>query len=209
MSINGDDIEKVAAAAAEIPPAKGMYLENDYIMNLLATVIDYQMHTKAVQRSLAHFRDVRWDDVRTLDQLLAVLVRYGDDRAGNTALAQYLWGNNHWRRASELRGLVRYFVDREVTDQEALRDWAQTSSFKTDFEGHVRGLGLAIYNWLVMRQGVDTVKPDVHVRGFTEKALARRVNDDDVVAVVTAAAHKLGMRAYELDWAIWEHSSGN
>jgi len=32
------------------------------------------------------------------------------------------------------------------------------------------------------------------------------LNDSDVIAVVTGAARHLGIKAYELDWAIWEHS---
>jgi hypothetical protein len=85
-----------------------------------------------------------------------------------------------------------------------LRDWAQRSTFKGDFEGKVKGLGPAVYNWLVMRQGVETVKPDVHVRRFAESILERRLSDSDVVSVVVQAARRLGIPAYELDWAIWE-----
>jgi hypothetical protein len=59
-----------------------------------------------------------------------------------------------------------------------------------------------------MRQGVDTVKPDVHVRRFAEAVVGRSLSDDDVVEVVTRAAHELGLKAYELDWRIWEASRG-
>lgn len=76
------------------------------------------------------------------------------------------------------------------------------------FEGQMRGLGPAVFQWLVMRQGVDTVKPDVHVHRFAEAALGRLLSDADTVEVVVAAAHRLGMKAYELDWAIWEHGRG-
>jgi hypothetical protein len=53
---------------------------------------------------------------------------------------------------------------------------------------------------------MDTVKPDVHVRRFAEKAVGRPLSDRDVIEVVVKAAHQLGMKAYELDWAIWEAS---
>jgi hypothetical protein len=55
-----------------------------------------------------------------------------------------------------------------------------------------------------MRQGVDTVKPDVHVRHFAESALGRPLSDTDVIEVVVAAAQSMGVKAYELDWRIWE-----
>jgi len=95
-----------------------------------------------------------------------------------------------------------------VTNQDSLRRWAKSSDFERDFQGRVKGLGVAVYHWLAMRQGVDTVKPDVHVRRFAEKAVGRSLSDQDVVDVVVKAAHALGTKAYELDWAIWEASRG-
>jgi hypothetical protein len=65
-----------------------------------------------------------------------------------------------------------------------------------------------VFQWLVMRQGVETVKPDVHVRRFAERSVGRTLNDQAVVDVVTRAATILGVKAYELDWAIWEHERG-
>ena len=90
------DVDRVASAATGLPPAASTYLEEDFIMNLLETVLDYQMHTTAVVRALEYFRSNRWNDVRTLDDLDAALSIYTDDQQGNTALAGYLWGNRHW-----------------------------------------------------------------------------------------------------------------
>ena len=67
----------------------------------------------------------------------------------------------------------------------------------------MKGLGRAVYESLVMRQGVDTVKPDVHVRRFAEAAVGRKLNDDDLVEVVKRAAELLGLTAQELDLRIW------
>ena len=206
--ISVHDVDRLKVVANEVPPAKESYLEDDFVMNLLETVLDYQMNTKAVVRALQHFRDERWHEIRTLDDLLAVLARFPDDQPGNTALAQYLWRYDMWTRAHQLRDLAQYFVSIGVTDQERLQSWAARSQFKRDFEGRVKGLGIAVYHWLVMRQGVDTVKPDVHVRRFAEGAVGRALTDEEVVEAVTRAAHELGLKAYELDWRIWEASRG-
>jgi hypothetical protein len=206
--ISSSDVERVAIAARQLPPAEESYLEDDFIMNLLETVLDYQMQTIAVIRALEHFRDNCWDDVRTLDDLDAVFAEHSDDQEGNTSLAQYLWGYNMWTRAHQLRDLSGYFRKIGVVDQESLQRWAERSEFKRDFEGRVKDLGIAVYHWLVMRQGVNTVKPDVHVHRFAETAVERSLNDEEVVEVVSAAAHQLGLKAYELDWRIWEASRG-
>jgi hypothetical protein len=70
----------------------------------------------------------------------------------------------------------------------------------------VKGLGIAVFNWLVMRLGVDTAKPDVQVRRFVENCLGKRISsDDELVALVEGAAAVLGKPVRELDWAIWEY----
>lgn len=200
------DLDAVVELARLLPPATESYLEDDFIMNLLETVLDYQMHTTAVVRALQRFRDSRWDEIRTLGDLKSVLARFPDDQAGNTELAQYLWGYDLWTRAHQLRDLLSFFDSIGVTEQAHLRAWAERGEFRSDFEGQVKGLGIAVYQWLVMRQGVDTVKPDVHVHRFVEAALHRSLSDQEVVDVVTEAAHRLDLKAYELDWRIWETS---
>jgi hypothetical protein len=191
-----------------LPPNTSTYLEEDFVMNLLETVLDYMLQTEVVVKALERFRATRWNEVRTLDDLEQLMARFPEDQVGNTALAQHLWGYNFWTRAQQLRDLVRYFRGIGVVDQERLKQWARSSTFKRDFEGRVKGLGPAVYQWLVMRQGVDTVKPDVHVRRFTEAAVGRKLNDQDVIELTTRAAASIGIKAFELDWRIWEASRG-
>jgi hypothetical protein len=38
--------------------------------------------------------------------------------------------------------------------------------------------------------------------------LGRLLTDEVLVAVVVAAASRLGVKAYEVDWAIWENQRG-
>jgi hypothetical protein len=193
---------------SRLPSATNVYLETDFILNLFETVLDYQMNTKAVVRALENFNAQRGSAIQTIDDLESLLSRFADDEAGNKALAQHLWGYNLWTRAHQLRELVHFFRTAGVTNQQALVEWAARSEFDRDFRGRVKGLGIAVFQWLVMRQGVETVKPDVHVRRFAEAAVGRPLADMEVVEVVTQAARHMGLKAYELDWRIWEHSRG-
>lgn len=206
--ITETDIEKVVAAGRELSPAASSYLEEDFVMNLLETVLDYMLQTTVVVAALEYFRANRWNDIRTLDDLGGVLARYPEDQDGNIALAVHLWGYRFWTRAQQLRDLVGYFRSIGVVDRESLRSWAHASEFKRDFAGRVRGLGPAVYQWLVMRQGVDTVKPDVHVRRFAEAIVGRPLGDQDLIDLISQAARQLDIKAYEFDWRIWEASRG-
>lgn len=125
--VSARDVGRLKAVANELPPAAESYLEDDFVMRLLETVFDYQMNTKAVVRELQRYRDQRWDEIRTLDDLLAVLARFPDDQPSNSALAQHLWGYDMWTRAHQLRDLAHYFLSIGVTDQERLQSWAARS----------------------------------------------------------------------------------
>lgn len=97
---------------------------------------------------------------------------------------------------------------RGLLDQRRLKEWAYQSDFQADFAGQAKGLGIATYCWLLMRLGVDTIKPDVWVHAFVRRAIGRDLGDADVVQVVTDAAHRVGRQARELDAGIWEWERG-
>ena len=203
-----DEVRLLVARSRVLPPADpapAVIVEHDFILNVLTTVLDIQMSTTAVVRALEHFQAKHGDRIRVMADLRRVLGSLSDDQQGNTTLAQYLWGYNLWTRAHMLRDLVDYFDGIGVQDQESLRAWAGGSDFQKDFEGKVKGLGLAAYKSLMMRQGVDTVKPDTHVRRFVESAIGRRASDAEVVRLVEDAAREVGLPAADLDWRIWEH----
>lgn len=210
------DLGALLEAARKLPPAVGTYLDDDYVICLLSTVVDYQLQTPVVVKALEHFRQHCWSEVGSLADLRLLFARYPDDKPGNTDLGQYLWGFKLWTRAALLRRLTEYFAERGAVDLDSLKRWAEQSDFKRDFEGRVRfshdgttfGLGGAKYNWLTMRLGAQTVKPDVHVHAFIQRSLGRRLSDQDAVDAVKAAAVALGIPPRELDWRIWEAGQG-
>jgi len=201
------DTKELAALVSRcraVPLTEYEYVATDFVVALLETVMDYQNARTTVQRAGTYFADNRWDEIRTLGDLERVLARFPADRAGNDEMAQYLWGYHHWRRAQELRGLVAYFRERNVTDLGALRAWAVAST-ADEFVGRIKGLGTAVYHGLVMRLGVETVKPDVHILRFVSDAIGRPVNELEAVQALEQAARRLGLSPRTLDWSIWEY----
>jgi hypothetical protein len=195
---------ELGARCREVPLTTSVYLTEDVVIALLETVIDYQQQTTAVERAMRHFVDERAGEIRSMSDLKVSLARFPDTKEGNVELAMYLWGYRLWTRAQQLRGLVAYFDDLEVSTIDGLRDWASTATFN-EFEGQVKGLGPAIYRWLVMRLGVETVKPDVHVLRFVARAVGRPVSESEAVEGLEEAAKRLGVKANILDWSIWEY----
>jgi len=202
------ELELLVEACSAVPQVSGDYQQPDYITNVLLTVLDLRMHNVAVDNSIRHYWNNRWDDIRTIDQLQDVLARHPDDRQGNRAVAQYLWGNNHWMRIEWLRGFVPFLVDNGLASQEALREWAHRSDFHRDFEGRVKNLGINAYKWLTPRLGVDTVKPDTHLHNFVEPVVGHPISDEELVRVVEAAARRIGLSPRQLDASLWEFQRG-
>src|SRR5438477_4561069 len=87
---------------------------NDYVTNVLLTVLDLQMQNVVVDNSIRHYNKFRRDEVRSLDDLGGMLARFQDSPEGNKAAAQYLWGNNHWTRIGWLRGLVQFLREQDL-----------------------------------------------------------------------------------------------
>jgi hypothetical protein len=206
-ALTDDEIGRLTQACRSLPASSWDHEERDYIINLLVMVLDLQMNTVTVERSIQYYRDHRWAELRTLDQLESLLRRYPDDKQGNLQLARYLWGYNLWTRAGRLRALAAFLADQHLRTQDELRAWAQRSDYRQDFAGRVPGLGPAAYQSLLMRLGVDTVKPDVHVRRFVEAVIGHAVTDAELVRAVTEAARRLGRAARELDAAIWQQGA--
>jgi hypothetical protein len=201
------ELDALEHAAATIPLRSFEFVADDYVIALFDTVLDYQNQAAAIQKAENHYRTDHFDEIRTLDDLEALLERFPADRDGDDELAQYLWGNHHWRRAGELRGLAAYFRERNVTTLRRLRTWATTSK-QEDFVGHIKGLGPAVYRSLAMRMGVDTVKPDVHVLRFVSGAIGRNATQAEAVDGLTDVAARLGVAARDLDWSVLEYQKG-
>jgi hypothetical protein len=201
------ELDSLQRACQAVSLTKSRYEASDFVAAMFDTVLDYMNHVETVRKAGQYFRECRWEEVRTLEDLERVLATFPDDRTGNEELARYLWGNRHWTRVQQLRGLVRYFRELNVTDLDSLRRWAATSR-PEDFLGRVKGLGPAVYRWLVMRVGVETVKPDVHVLRFVAAAIGRGVSEAEAVAGLEEVARRLDTPARLLDWSIWEGQRG-
>ncbi len=191
------------------PPAIGTDSDYpDFITNLLLTVLDLRLQNRIVDKAIQFYRHNRWDEIRILDDLERVLTKFPDDVEGNRAAAKYLWGYLYGERLRWLRGLVCWVRQEGLIDQGHLKEWAYSSDYDGDFAGQIKGLGPAAYCWLLMRLGVDTVKPDTWLHTFLRRAVGRDLEDMDLVAEVRSSAHRVGRQAREVDAGIWENERG-
>lgn len=78
--ITAQEYNLILQKCKEVPPAQGMYLIDDYIENLMLTILDFQMHNVAVYKAIKYYRDNRFNEIRTINELKHLLSKYADDK---------------------------------------------------------------------------------------------------------------------------------
>lgn len=194
------EFQALVQACRSLPPATRGPRCDDFIENLLLTVLDYQMLAEVVDKALRFFRDHHAGTITGYEALCQFLDAHPDD----TDAAVRLWGYRFWKRVGQLRALLSYFggLPDPVKDQEGLRHWVRDPRY-AKFEGKVKGPGYAIHKWLTIRCGVESVKPDLHIRRYVEQFVSRRLTDTEVVVVLERVAADLDLPPSSIDAAIW------
>ena len=115
----------------------------------------------------------------------------------------FLWSNRHWTRIELLRRLLDFFESVGVTDQPSLHAWIRTATFESDFKGKVKGLGIAVWEWLKIRCGIDALKPDVWVINFAKRVVGKRISEKVLVDTFGRISPLVGESLSTIDVTIW------
>jgi hypothetical protein len=206
MALSKAEINALRDVCRQLPPGPD-YRCNDYVENLLITALDFQQRVEVVNAAMDNFREKHGGtDIDGLDRILGT---FPDTQEGNRALSQSLWSYNLWTRAKFVRLLAQRFGEMGITDQQTLVSWLRQVDFNTQVKGKFKvlrhGIGITILNWLALRSGIATIKPDVHVLRFVATAIGRKASPEETIAALTQIAADLGIEPFRLDSAIWHH----
>jgi hypothetical protein len=92
LMVSDEDVSQLAICAQGLPADRRHDVYDDFLGNLFLMVLDMMMHVTTVNKALAFYRRDARAQVYDLPTLKSAFARFADDRAGNTGLAQYLWG---------------------------------------------------------------------------------------------------------------------
>ena len=203
--LNSEQFTRLLAAVAELPFIHSSRWETDYVHDVLQTVLDFHMQSTVVEDALMYFRNQvqRQHGIDDHLRLKTVLANFPDTTDGNKAASVFLWNNKHWTRTICLRRFLSFLESVGATDQVALRAWAQHAKFESDFKGQVKGLGIAVFQWLLLRCGVDTIKPDVWVINFVERVVGKKFPESVLVTTFEKIAPLVGETLETIDVTIW------
>ena len=206
-----EQFQQLLIATANLPFIRQQRQPTSYLSDVLETVLNFQMQEPVVVKALKYFEHniQHQHDIHTHEQLQGALNIYPDTEDGNKAAAQFFWGNKHWTRIELLRRFLPFLASIGVTDQASLHAWAKQADFDRDFKGRVKGMGIAVFHWLLLRCGVSTIKPDVWVINFGQRVLGKRIPEDRLVTAFNDIAPLIGESLETLDVTIWYHEKMN
>ncbi len=123
-----------------------------------------------------------------------------------------LWRYKDLERVVRLRALSQRFVHLKSKmglheDMEVLKRWARSATVEGAKTFGVKGVGIATYQYLRIMSGIDTVKPDAHLKQAVKDAIGHHCSDFDVIGLFEATAKRMGIPARKLEYATWKYHS--
>lgn len=205
IELTDEEFTKLATAVAGLPFIRPTKWETDYLEDVMHTVLNFHIQEPVVINALNFFQLQVQSQHRINDhqQLKALLAKFPNDKDGNEAAAIFLWSNRHWTRIELLRRLLDFFESIGVTDQASLHSWIKTATFEADFRGKVNGLGIAVWEWLRIRCGIDSIKPDIWVINFSKRVVGKRISEKALVDTFGRISPLVGESLSTIDVTIW------
>lgn len=195
----------LTAACRKLQRREILAMPKNYVLLVLGMVLDFQMRQQVVDAAFEHFK--QHHHLRSHRALRNLIERFSNSKAGHLALARTLWNNNMWTRAQYLRLLVERFEERGGRTLSSLSNWVAQASFESDvhlqFMTKYHSMGYTMFQYLRMRLGHDTIKPDSRVLAFVDESIQRKSSPKECVQGIEAAANSLRRSARELDAAIY------
>ncbi len=206
MTLSKREIQKLRTQCNKLEDGPD-YRIDDYVSNLMNTVLDFQMKVGPIESAVEYYEEHH--GYRTHKKLKTFVDSFPNTKTGNLKLANSMWNNNHWTRAKFLRMLLYEFEARGIKGQQSLKKWISNADFEKDIKSQFKtkehSIGIALFQWLRLRLGIDTVKPDVHIMKFVSNAIGRKTSQQEALDALILVANQTNRKASLLDAAIWHH----
>ena len=192
--------------------AKSIEVENAAVA-IVTTVLAMRQKWRETAKPRVEDFKMKYSDIRTLRDLELLMESMSEREFCKSVLGLRI-AETPFPRYARLREFVEAFLTyQEETgiedDWEAMKDWARNvdvNNVKNDIVGKIKGVNLATVQNLRLLCGIDTVKPDVHV-----KNVLKEIGLGNEVGVVELLSELTGYSSLELDQIFWHwdtHRSG-
>jgi len=184
--------------------ARSIEAENASVALVTTVLAMSQKWYETAQPRVERFRS-RYPNIQTLRDLQILLGSMNEKDFCKKVLGIRVKKTPFWRYEM-LKEFVKAFDKYKKEygfddDWKAMQDWARkvdTNNIKKDIVGKIKRVNLATVQNLRLLCGIDTVKPDVHV-----KKVLKEIGLGNEVAVVELLSEVTGYSSLELDQIFW------
>lgn len=179
--------------------------ENPVILLMDAVLSINRQYNKFVLPRLEYFTQ-KFSNINTLHKLNNLIIEKGINNFED------VWNYNHPKRVEILQDLTLFFIDYKnknsiKDDLEGMKHWAKNVDVNSKRMLPVNGIGFATSLYIRKMLGVDTVKPDIHIKKSIYEGIGKKMSEKETVLFIEKVAHKMNITATALDYAIWEYYS--
>lgn len=183
---------------------KALKVENA-AMALVTTVLAMRQKWNETAGPRVKAFKVKYPHVKTLQDMKDLIDSMSEREFCKKVLNLNIKKTSFWRYVM-LKNLIKAFTVYRTEkgfngDWEAIQDWAKKVDIKNledDIIGRIEGVGPATLQNLRLSCGIDTVKPDVHV-----KEALKEIELGNEIEVVELLSELTGYSSVELDQIFW------
>ena len=178
---------------------------NPVILLMDATLSINRQYNKFVLPRIEHFEQA-FPNINTLKKLNKLIEKKGVNGF------EEVWNYKHPKRVEILQSLVNFFLVYKTEssikdDLESMKHWAQTVDINSGKILPIEGIGFATSQYIRKMLGVDSVKPDIHIKRSIFEGIGEKMSDKKTVLFIENVAKTMNITATALDYAIWKYYS--
>ncbi|WP_265458596.1 hypothetical protein [Enterococcus sp. HY326] len=179
------------------------YIYSNPNLIIIDAVLSKNRNYNSVQKWIKNFEKC-YPKINTLIGLIEIIDQETPKEIGR------IIGYRDEKRIIEIRQVAVAFVEKKSSasedDLKSMKKWAEMSDF-TDTEDSifkVNGIGVATFQYLRILLGVNTCKPDVHIKNFILEVLKKEFSEEKAIRAIEKVSNKLGKDTRIVDNAIWK-----
>lgn len=184
-------------------------IQEDWINNHVEAIINtvLAMNQRWKETAEPRFRKYQrnYSHIKNLYDLNTLIRSSSESDFCKKVLSTTITKNNYWRYkmlCDMLKAFIEYQKENGFnSDKEAMMDWAKRcnlSQLEKDVIGKIKYVGPATVQNVRMCLGIDTIKPDVHIKNALKKI--RLGNEVEICELISELT---GYKCIELDQIFW------
>jgi len=185
--------------------SKSQLAADDVVSALIGTTLAMRQRWQESARPRLKAFNRNYPSIKTLEDLGVLMESMSEHDFCQEVLHMHTRNAGFWRYRmlkGMMSALIQYRRDKGlITDWETLVDWAEqvrVDDVKQDIIGKIAGVNVATVQNLRLSCGVDTAKPDLHV-----KNALRKMGLGNEVQVIELLSDLTGYSCTELDQIFW------